>query len=200
MSKTDASLRPLVGVLRFDLPAKSTRTLSATQAYDTSRSQIVLGSFTGKLTDKTAKEKSGDGAVWSVALTATLHAAGLVPLSAKPANLKQLIQFVDNVNMNTVSLNGWDFGGIDDVKLPKAAIPCQQNCAPDGVTFTGTAVGLPLYGVEGLSSISKATNANTTYYGAITVGLGEYKKWQGNYAVLKINTVTEKAVLRIYAD
>jgi len=47
---------------------------------------------------------------------------------------------------------------------------------------------------------SKATNPNTTFYGAITVGTGDYKKWQGKYAVLKINTVTGKGVLRIYDD
>jgi len=189
MSKTELSLGSLVGILTFDLPAKSTRTLSATQAYDIlSRTQIVLGSFTGKLTDKSVVVKDGDFELWggSVNISGYGGAAGIYGVGAKR-------DAMDPAGMRTVTLSATDQGFL--LKSGKVTIPCGNNCPPDGITFAG-AVVIPT--VAAPSSKSKATNANTTYYGAITVGLGEYKKWQGNYAVLKINTVTEKAILRIY--
>ena len=188
MSKTDASLDPLVGILRFNFPTKSTRTLSATQAYDTSRSQVVLGSFTGKLTDKTATEKSPDYAGWTGSLT-TYRAGGRIDdAGAKRNNAR-------TSGAETVSLSATSSAPIILTSSSSLQVPVSY-----GITFNGTTTIGPANGDQRGSSNSKATNANTTYYGAITVGLGEYKKWQGNYAVLKINTVTEKAVLRIYAD
>ena len=184
MSKTDTPLGPLVGILKFDLPAKSTRTLSATQAYDTFRSQIVLGSFTGKFTDKTATEKADGyellGGTFNTS-QAWHNYAGAGGAGAK-RNDAIAVRMA-----GTISLSATSSG--------RLASPIIFTSSPDGVTYSGAR---PLD--QGSSFMSKATNANTTYYGAITVGLGKYKKWQGNYAVLKINTVTEKAVLRIYAD
>jgi len=193
MSKTEISLGPLVGILTFDLPAKSTRTLSATQAYDIlSRTQIVLGSFTGKLTDKSVVVKDDNFEFWggSVNFHAFGGAAGASGFGAK--------RDVGVAPTGTVSLTATD-RGVGELKSGKA-VPVYQNrgvSAPDGVTFEGNGVLGNAIAIAS-SSKSKATNANTTYYGAITVGLGKYKKWQGNYAVLKINTVTEKAILRIY--
>ena len=194
MSKTDTSLGPLVGILRFDAPSKSTRTLSATQAYDTSRSQIVLGNFTGKLTDKTATEKDGKHDPWQmVVLTTTTTDFGDWTDSVVGAKVDG-----DPVPaFRTVTLSALGPGGTTIQE--KAACFGVDNGCPQGVTFSGAA-GPKVTPAIASSSNSKAINANTTYYGAITVGLGEYKKWQGNYAVLKINTVTEKAVLRIYAN
>ena len=186
MSKTDASLGSLVGILRFDLPAKSTRTLNATQAYDTSPSQVVLGSFTGKLTDKTATEKSWDEVAWDGSLTASVYGETYRGVG-DAAGLKRVI---NPIAPETVSLSATQTAPIIYTLSSSLGEP-----RVGGVTFTGMS-----FGSVGSSSKSKATNANTSYYGAITVGLGEYRKWQGNYAVLKINTVTEKAVLRIYAS
>jgi hypothetical protein len=191
MSKTDASLGPLVGTLTFDLPAKSTRTLSATQTYDTSRSQLVLGSFKGKLTDKTATEKDGTARWSTMGVSLTTTGYGATPEYYVGVHAKK-----DNDNndigspLQTVHLESTN----ERASTNRTSDTISEKTAVDywstfGVTFQGTAPA---------SSNSKATNANTTYYGAITVGLGKYKKWQGNYAVLKINSVTEKAVLRIY--
>ena len=179
MSKTDKSPR-LVGILRFDLPFKSTRTLSATQAHDTSRSHIVLGSFTGKLTDKTATEKGGGGITCNIGWNTTRFAtvAGTKRDEGSP-----------RTGTVTLSVRPIALDGLEGVA------PKEVFIIPPEVTYSGMRPPDP-----GSSFMSKATNSNTIYYGAITVGLGKYKKWQGNYAVLKINTVTEKAVLRIYAD
>jgi len=191
MSKTESSLGRLVGILTFDLPAKSTRTLSATQAYDIlSRTQIVLGSFTGKLTDKSVVVKADAGSFpWYGSVTINGY-GGAYRFGAKRDGNGTVVK-----EMGTVTLSATDTLAYE-VRLGKA-VPVYQNrlLARGGLTFTGTGL-TPT--VAAPSSNPKATNANTTYYGAITVGLGEYKKWQGNYAVLKINTVTEKAILRIY--
>jgi len=192
MSKTESSLGSLVGILTFDLPAKSTRTLSATQAYDIlSRTQIVLGSFTGKLTDKSVVVKNDAGSFPSYGNVTINGYGGAYRFGAKRDS--------GVAPTGTVSLTAtggaWTRGA--SITSGKAAAPCDsgKNCAVAGVTFSGANVNPA---VTASSSNSKATNANTTYYGAITVGLGKYKKWQGNYAVLKINPVTEKAILRIY--
>jgi hypothetical protein len=192
MSKTDASLGPLVGTLTFDLPAKSTRTLSATQAYDTSRSQVVLGSFTGKLTDKSVVVKAdfpGNSVPFDGGITINAYGGVSGGLDFTRG------VYGSKIGMKTVTLNAW---------APKADrvisgnVVITANMVSNGITFGGSApasrAAVPL------SSNPKATNANTTYYGSITVALGKYKKWQGNYAVLKINSVTETAILRIYAD
>ena len=198
MSKTDTSLGPLVGILRFNLPAKSTRTLNATQAYDTSPSQVVLGSFTGKLTDKTSTEKADTYELCSGTFTSTLFGDGI----DVAADLKRQLSFIEP---GTLSLSATSVSPIVLSSSSASTNPTSSGI-PSGVTFTGVAgfddpFDDPLAGFDpSASSNSKATNSNTTYYGAITVGLGKYKKWQGNYAVLKINTVTEKAILRIYAN
>ena len=192
MSKTDASLGPLVGILRFDIPAKSTRTLSATQAHDISRSQIVLGSFTGKFTDKTATEK--DYANWTVALTTYRAGGSLFDGDGATGGVKRDDHSVITPATGTLSLSATSIA-LDGAQR---VAPKERFGIPPVVTFSGATGYRAIQLVR--SSNSKATNSNTIYYGAITVGLGEYKKWQGNYAVLKINTVTEKAVLRIYVD
>ena len=171
MSKTDKSPR-LVGILRFDAPSSSTRTLNATQAYDMSRSQIVLGSFTGKLTDKTATEKDEADNLWGVGLTTDGFGG---PVEVGPIDVGGAKRNVDGtaVEARTVTLSAVGSG---EVKSQKVTIPCKPCCPcnPNGLTYSGvTREQLP---DMTSSSNSKATNANTTYYGAITVGLGEYKK------------------------
>ena len=47
------------------------------------------------------------------------------------------------------------------------------------------------------------TKSNATkeiYYGAFTVGTGEYREWQGKYAVLKVDLLTNNAILRVYNE
>ena len=201
MSKTEISLGPLVGTLTFDLPAKSTRTLSATQAYDIlSRTQIVLGSFTGKLTDKSVVVKddsTGSAVPWSINATFNafggFDAAASAGFGAKRDGNGAVVK--GTVELSVTRGASITSGKADPVYQKRILVP--GGFAPYGVTFSGMTWNST---VAAPSSDPKATNANTTYYGAITVGLGEYKKWQGNYAVLKINTVTEKAILRIYAD
>jgi len=198
MSKTESSLGSLVGILRFDRPSKSTRTLSATQAYDIlSRTQMVLGSFTGKLTDKSAVVKGPSDGLWSVSTTTTDFGDTRVAGAGAKRDGDGMFEYTGGVG--PVTLSAMRRGAAVALNSGKTTIPCKGCGANNGITFSGSAPQA-LRIESASSSNSKAVNANTTYYGAITVGLGEYKKWQGNYAVLKINTVTEKAILRIYAD
>ena len=48
--------------------------------------------------------------------------------------------------------------------------------------------------------IISTADSKDIFYGAITVGTGNYREWQGKYAVLKIDLVTNNAILRVYND
>jgi hypothetical protein len=191
MSKTNTSSR-LLAILRFTIPSKSSRTLNATQAYDKTSSGITLASATGRLVDKGAAVKdvpSEPGAEYRANI-------GLTFTEARKAAGEP--EYIDSAERNTQDL------------VPAAAV--------NGVTMalTGTVpnfksrdkfynvstagfTGSVLQDVPGLTN-SKATNPNTTFYGGISVATGDYRKWQGKYAVLKLNTTTGKGVLRIYED
>ena len=214
MSKTVSSL-PLVAILRFDIPSSSTRTVNATQAFDTISSGLVLGSFTGTLFDKSVAVKKcgncGSGSrsePLSKQVTATSGVIGSVSFTALPDGYRG--QGVDmrghrktgsliETDVSTITLNAsYQKRKVSAKSLSANNVLRQEPDPVCGVrgpectlAYTGTSL-------KAGSSRSKATNSNTIYYGAITVGLGEYKKWLGKYAVLKINTVTEKAILRIY--
>ena len=183
MSKTDSSLR-LLAILRFAIPSKSSRTLNATQAYDVTSSGITLASATGTLLDRDVAVK-GEYRYLGVGLTVS----GMSGSSAMGTAMgeKQVAIEGGYIDGCTATLTAY-------TKQPRAREA--RDRAQTTYSFTGTAI----YGIIPVSNKPKATNPNTFFYGAITVGTGDYKKWQGKYAVLKINTVTGKGVLRIYDD
>lgn len=180
MSKTGTSL-PLLAILRFNIPSNSTRTLNATQAYDTTPSGVTLGSFLGTLVDNAAAVKAEiKPANVNVGLSLTTTGANIVPgLGAEKQSSPAIAGSSATLSVGTTT----------------ACVPINA-CASQTLTYQGTTTNITPAG--GVSNKSKATNPNTTFYGAITVGTGDYKKWQGNYAVLKINTSIGKGVMRIY--
>jgi len=175
MSKTETS-PILLAVLKFDALSSSTRTLSATQAFDTSRSQIVLGSFKGRLIDKTINK---DARVVTVGSTTTNHPSYVIP--DKFQEVERQIATEDGLTAVALAVKNY--------KTPNIKLANELNIGvlKSRFIFDGVKMG----------SLNPGKNI-TIYDGVITLGLGEYKKWQDKYAVLKTNTVTEKAVLRIY--
>ena len=196
MSKTDTSLR-LLAILRFSVPSNSSRTLNATQAYDVTSSGITLASAIGTLVDNSVAVKAERPRGVGVGLTVTAggaYSGGDGGFGKESAEL--------GTGVSTATVTAWkDLAGTEPF-IGKCEPNVNDGCTPGfkgaatTLGFSGTATGEVI--TRGLSNKSKATNPNTTFYGAITVGTGDYKKWQGKYAVLKINTVTGKGVLRIY--
>jgi hypothetical protein len=216
MSKADLSLR-LLAILRFTIPSNSSRTLNATQAYDVTPSGITLASATGKLLDKDVAVKDVDKVLsdWKVAgVGITVRTTGVgdtLGLGAEKAALTNPVLLAGSSATLTVvptrNLEGAKNVAAGAKKRQSANI--RQKCdttqsgnsppafgAATTLGFTGTASGGRFE--SAVSKNSKATNPNTIFYGGIPVGTGDYKKWQGNYAVLKINTSTGNCVLRIY--
>jgi len=202
MSKTNTSSR-LLAILRFTIPSKSSRTLNATQAYDKTSSGITLASATGRLVDKSAAVKSYTQPIGSSA-DVGLRAAnvGLIAYGAQILDMEQrnssLYEMPAGTRTAELSLKARTAelslkGGTLDRKGGNGNF---WNFA----SFTGSA-GYAAFeaNTPGLLK-SKATNPNTTFYGGISVATGDYRKWQGKYAVLKLNTTTGKGVLRIYED
>ena len=186
MSKTDSLLR-LLAILRFSVPSNSSRTLNATQAYDVTSSGITLASAIGTLVDNSVAVKANADKVFNNISLSTTTAGGVVFPPGAPGAGKRAT-FIPTSTSATLSAT-------PALRKLKRAADYRVVTTLD---FGGTATGYRLS--SGLSNKSKATNPNTFFYGAITVGTGDYKKWQGKYAVLKINTVTGKGVLRIYDD
>jgi hypothetical protein len=197
MSKTDLSLR-LLAILRFTIPSNSSRTLNATQAYDVTPSGITLASATGKLLDKDVAVKAQQPGERLIGLTvATTGAGDASVLGAEKAALNPESLFG---NTATLTLGSGVKNVAAGAKKRQSANNNNKGDWPLGtattMSFNGASIGSALQPT--LSKNSKATNPNTIFYGGIPVGTGDYKKWQGKYAVLKINTSTGKCVLRIY--
>ena len=188
MSKTDSSLR-LLAILRFAIPSKSSRTLNATQAYDVTSSGITLASATGKLVDKDAAVKAYTPEGLDVGVGLSLGFAGEPRVTGDDPYAEKQPTLLRSTTSATLWSRSAEAG--TNLKLKVGFGLGATTFAFNGCFGTGGATVL---------NKSKATNPNTFFYGAITVGTGDYKKWQGKYAVLKINTVTGKGVLRIYDD
>jgi hypothetical protein len=201
MSKTD-TYPPLLAVIRFTIASNSSRTLNATQAYDVTSSGITLASATGTLVDKDVAVKNPFARTeLNVALQlwttdAPVITAGelsgakkdtvgaILAGSSATLNLGRYERIIAQTPNNTKSSDV----KLDDTYSRKAAATtlCFEGTANDGTVRPS------------LSKNSKATNPNTIFYGGIPVATSDYRKWQGKYAVLKINTITGNGVLRIY--
>jgi hypothetical protein len=199
MSKDSSSSGKLLGTIKFVFDKTKSRTLNATQAYDVSTSQIVLASYPAKATKK-APAKSledpalvpfaveGMGTVWaSVTYGPSVVVDGDV-LGKDTTERQATMQRADTATV----------GYTEDLR---AGLTQKQKVqpgilSPNGVTFTGLGAGITAGSV-----LNPKSNANKEiYYGAITVAIGEYRTWQGKYAVLKVDLLTDKAVLRVYDE
>jgi hypothetical protein len=192
MSKVSFS-RELLGTIKFDFDPTKTRTLNARQAYDTSTSQIVLGSFPATAIKKTLAKSllptdlfmdGTAGVVLTSAGGAVITGTGL----GKADRDSQVFPISGTVSWTTEQAGG---SLTKNKKLPALK-------QADTATFSGTN---PAY-ESGLPA-GAATKSNATkdiFYGAITVGTGLYREWQGKYAVLKVDLPTNNAILRVYNE
>ena len=196
MSKDSYAPGELIGVIRFVFNPTQSRTLNATQAYDSNPSQIVLASYPATSTIKTPAKSLGK--VLSPNLQVRYAGFAAVTGTVYPAD-----EFMDNerqplffLNAATVELA---FSPVDlnPVLGSKKENPDTTFIETSTANFSGT--GWDDAGGVLVGSLKRKSNANKDiFYGAITVGTLLYKEWQGKYAVLKVDLLTNNAILRVY--
>jgi len=195
MSKVSFS-RELLGTIRFIFDKTKSRTLNATQAYDISTSQIVLGSFPASASKKILTKDLG-GAEANVPVTGTA-AVNFTSLGAvNPGTPGTVLGKADrqetSIDIPASAIVSWL--PEDDFVLKKSK---NTPADPGGVStaiFSGASAVKVLVGATDKSNATK-----DIFYGAITVGTGLYREWQGKYAVLKVDLLTNKAILRVYNE
>ena len=191
MSKDSYAPGELIGLIRFVFDKTKSRTLNATQAYDSNPSQIVLASYPATSTIKTPAKSLGkvsrdfvlDGVAAASGYTYS-RADGMLATGNKRQQAARA-EALKTVNFGfSLTDPGSQLGS-------KQALARNKST----VNFSGALGALPL------TVAIDATKSNATkdiFYGAITVGTGEYKEWQGKYAVLKVDLLTNNAILRVY--
>ena len=210
MSK-DSSSRKLLGTIKFVFDKTKSRTLNATQAYDTSPSQIVLGSFPASATKKLLAKDLGDvvdpeavpseGTVGLVLTNAGVKF--LANASGKNELFASLLEKADQ-KAEPAAITGPDWATVNFAQgIAKSGLKKNKNepqffAKADIVTFGGTATG-PNADIV-VAGDDKSNAVKDIFYGAITVGTGLYREWQGKYAVLKVDPLTNKAILRVYNE
>jgi len=189
MSKVSFS-RELLGTIRFIFDKTKSRTLNATQAYDISTSQIVLGSFPATASKKTlAKSLLPADLIKDGGVVVSLTANGALD---RRADLGKADREATRVISANVSFGADQY----DAALKKSKIEVAGAVQASTSGFTGTS-GIS---VAPGSTDSKSNAAKDIFYGAITVGTGLYREWQGKYAVLKVDLLTNNAILRVYNE
>ena len=192
MSK-DTSSPELLGTIKFVFDKTKSRTLNATQAYDASTSQIVLASYPATSTIKGPTKGPGKLVIdadylGAVGVTATQTGqSGLTPREAGKAGLAVDASAPKRINLvwsQTPTL---------------AAKQSQFLVLPNTLQFSATLVQPP-YQLVDLNGGAKSNAAKEIFYGNIIVGTGLYRTWQNKYAVLKVDLLTNKAILRIYNE
>jgi len=200
MSKDSSSSGKLLGTIKFVFDVTKSRNLNATQAYDVSTSQIVLASYPATSTIKTSAKslasssKGGNNFILGSAVVTGTNWAGSSMVEA-------------GVSM---------FGGLRTGKEEASTIPPFKGIEMSfGPSLKGGQAGLKnssgvfvkpenvivfsgLYSQQDTFTKSNATK--DIFSGNITVGTGLYKTWQNKYAVLKVDLLTNKAILRVYND
>ena len=193
MSKVSFS-RELLGTIKFVFDKTKSRTLNATQAYDTSTSQIVLASYPATSTIKGSAKSLGkvvrdDSREYgTVAVHATQTGLG------QNFGLKAREVKVDTPKETKVIGLAW---------TPELTAPAAKNTTlipADTAQFSGAWwLGARDLALDDPGS-AKSNATKEFYYGAITVGTGLYRDWQNKYAVLKVDLLTNKAILRVYNE
>ena len=196
MSKDSYAPGELIGLIRFVFDTTQSRTLNATQAYDSNPSQIVLASYPAKASIKAPAKSLGVGGSIGKVYDGTVlvNGAGY----PKPG-----------VILATGNKEGMA-GLMKTVELAYGAYyPAFQAGSKqenEAYVFTQPGSTVNFAGIELLadgdlvagSSKRKSTANKDIFYGAITVGTLLYKEWQGKYAVLKVDLLTNNAILRVY--
>jgi len=202
MSKDSSSSGKLLGTIKFVFDKTKSRTLNATQAYDVSTSQIVLASYPAKATKKAPAKSLEDptSVPFAVEGKALVVARGTVVANVtyEPSVVVSGVSLgKDAAQGQAVSLGAITLSYAENVIAGLTQKLLQPNIA-SAVTFTGTGDSTGI--TEGSGPNLKSNANKEIYYGAITVAIGEYRTWQGKYAVLKVDLLTDKAVLRVYDD
>ena len=195
MSKDSFASGELIGFIRFVFDPTQSRSLNATQAYDDSSSQIVLASYPATSTIKTPAKSlgadSGKGSSGTVAVSGTTYGNVLRIMSVKD----ELKQLVDIFSPKAISVA---YG--DSLVVFRSNDSKQNNSKHVSligtVSFNGNTADFRVAKPE--SSKRKSSDTKDIFYGAIIVGTGPYSEWQGKYAVLKVDLVTNNAILRVY--
>ena len=171
MSKDCSASGGLLGNIRFVFDVTKSRNLNATQAYDSSTTQIVLANYpaTATATKKTLAPTQG---------------IVLIGLTGVPAEGAIYVAGTDNLEDSTKSTLASTAAGIISLTYKSTLDPRST------VGFQGS------YEEETLVP----ANTKNIFYGAIIVGTGEYRTWQSKYAVLKVDLVTNNAILRVYDE
>ena len=196
MSK-DTSSPELLGTIKFVFDKTKSRTLNATQAYDSNPSQIVLASYPAKATIKAPAKSLGT--VYGIGKTydVTIFFAGTTYGDAAGGAMgtnKEVIDVQTSEGKSlSLSFTPADPGSLAGSK--KANDPAGAYQTGSTVSFTGTVAGPDL---TAGSSKRKSSANKDIFYGAITVGTVLYKEWQVKYAVLKVDLLTNNAILRVY--
>jgi len=190
MSKVSFS-RELLGTVRFVFDKTKSRTLNATQAYDTSPSQIVLASFPATASKKPLTKgfkQTINAGIATIILTTPAGTWGnLEKLPIVSGTTSLTVHFADPFFFDPV------LQSVGVTKNKYAAFDAYAD-QPDTLCFGAAG------GVAGIGVTAKSKKTKEFYYGAMTVGTGAYRAWQGKYAVLKVDLLTNKAILRVYNE
>ena len=198
MSKVSFS-RELLGTIRFVFDKTKSRNLNATQAYDSSTSQIVLASYPATSTIKAPTNSLGGtspdpGKVFNVTVgvTGTQYAGLFFRAQQEKAGLAA------SAPLKSITL---DWTSYADLAAP---VPTAKQTTglilKDTAQFAGIICRSPI-GIEPADpGTTKTKKTQEIFAGNITVGTGLYITWQGKYAVLKVDLLTDNAILRVYNE
>jgi hypothetical protein len=198
MSKSSYAPGELIGTIKFVFDKTKSRTLNATQAYDSNPSQIVLASYPATATKKAPTKSLGT--VYGIGKTygGTAIVAGITygADAGGAAGTNKEVNTVAGGKELTLSFSPIILTG-PAVGSKKAGDPAVFYPTGSTAIFTSSAVNSGrLVG----SSKRKSSANKDIFYGAITVGTVLYKEWQGKYAVLKVDLLTNNAILRVYNE
>jgi len=208
MSKGSYAPGELIGTIKFVFDKTKSRSLNATEAYDFSTSQIVLASYSAKASIKAPAKSLGvttgsTGSFYYGTTNVTVitygadagDAAGTNKAFNPPTGGKSL-----TLSFSAIPVQGSAVGS-KKANDPAIAYPIGSTVSFSGSAvdsgFTGSAVDS---GLNSGSSKRKSSTNKDIFYGAITVGTVVYKEWQGKYAVLKVDLLTNNAILRVYNE
>ena len=163
----------VLGILRFSLPEENTRSLNATQLGDSSETKIVLGSTAAKL--KVSSDSKDE--------YFPLGEGTAVLATSSPAQLDNLKGFADQQPK-----------GVHVAYAGAGGSKTTTNLAGGSIfAFTGVTAFIARGG-------SPKTTTQSVFTGTINVATGNYKPWFGKTGVLKYDSTTGKAILRVYDD
>jgi hypothetical protein len=167
--------------------------LNATQAYDKSTSQIVLASYPATSTINTPTNSLGvSGSYPPSKVYGDVGVTG-----AEYPGLELIVSTVKAGSAASAALKTINMDLFANAL--SAAAAKQTLIVPTTAQFVGTIVRAGVFNTG--EPIGSKSNANKEIFaGNITVGTGLYKTWQGKYAVLKVDLLTDKAILRVYNE